>query len=206
MRQRRLYVERLGRGFAWFDAGTHDSLLEAAEFVRVLQRRQGQLVCAPDEIAFHNGWIDADSSGSSPRGPARPSTPGVSSTICADSGRIGHRATSLKNPDIDNASPKSGFAIGRDNIPTSAGNRSLKPSGSMPARHRWNRRATRATSARSCRRTIRGGQVSVRRARLRCSMIERVGSMPPGKDVALDEVGPFAVRGKTAFGDGDGLE
>jgi glucose-1-phosphate thymidylyltransferase len=60
MRQRRLAVERLGRGFAWFDAGTHDSLLEAAEFVRVLQHRQGQLVCAPDEIAFHNGWIDAE--------------------------------------------------------------------------------------------------------------------------------------------------
>jgi glucose-1-phosphate thymidylyltransferase len=58
-RRRRLAVERLGRGFAWFDAGTHDSLLEAAEFVRVLQHRQGQLVCAPDEIAFHNGWIDA---------------------------------------------------------------------------------------------------------------------------------------------------
>jgi glucose-1-phosphate thymidylyltransferase len=60
MRQRRLAVERLGRGFAWFDAGTHDTLLEAAEFVRVLQRRQGQLVCSPDEVAFHNGWIDAD--------------------------------------------------------------------------------------------------------------------------------------------------
>jgi len=60
MRQRRLTVERLGRGFAWFDAGTHDSLLEAAEFVRVLQQRQGQLVCAPDEVAFHNGWISAE--------------------------------------------------------------------------------------------------------------------------------------------------
>jgi len=59
MRRRRLTVERLGRGFAWLDAGTHDSLLEAAEFVRVLQHRQGQLVCAPDEIAFHNGWISA---------------------------------------------------------------------------------------------------------------------------------------------------
>ncbi|HTV27010.1 MAG TPA: glucose-1-phosphate thymidylyltransferase RfbA [Xanthobacteraceae bacterium] len=59
MRRRRLSVERLGRGFAWFDAGTHDSLLEAAEFVRVLQHRQGQLVCSPDEIAFHNGWIGA---------------------------------------------------------------------------------------------------------------------------------------------------
>lgn len=60
MRERRLKVERLGRGFAWFDAGTHDSLLEAAEFVRVLQRRQGQLVCAPEEIAFYNGWVDAE--------------------------------------------------------------------------------------------------------------------------------------------------
>jgi glucose-1-phosphate thymidylyltransferase len=60
MRRRRLTVEKLGRGHAWFDAGTHDSLLEAAEFVRVLQRRQGQLVCAPEEIAFHNGWIGAD--------------------------------------------------------------------------------------------------------------------------------------------------
>jgi glucose-1-phosphate thymidylyltransferase len=60
MRRGRLNVERLGRGFAWFDAGTPDSLLEAAEFVRVLQRRQGQLVCSPDEVAFHNGWIDAD--------------------------------------------------------------------------------------------------------------------------------------------------
>jgi glucose-1-phosphate thymidylyltransferase len=60
MRRQRLTVERLGRGFAWFDAGTHDSLLEAAEFVRVLQHRQGQLVCAPDEIAFQNGWINAE--------------------------------------------------------------------------------------------------------------------------------------------------
>ena len=60
MRRRRLNVERLGRGFAWFDAGTPDSLLEAAEFVRVLQHRQGQLVCSPDEVAFHNGWIDAE--------------------------------------------------------------------------------------------------------------------------------------------------
>ena len=41
------------------NSGTHDSLLEASEFVRVLQRRQGQLVCAPDEIAYHNGWISA---------------------------------------------------------------------------------------------------------------------------------------------------
>ena len=59
LHRQRLAVEPLGRGFAWFDAGTHDSLLEAAEFVRVLQHRQGQLVCSPDEIAFHNQWINA---------------------------------------------------------------------------------------------------------------------------------------------------
>jgi glucose-1-phosphate thymidylyltransferase len=53
-----LQVELLGRGFAWFDAGTHPSLLEAAEFVRVLQKRQGQLIASPDEIAFLSGWTD----------------------------------------------------------------------------------------------------------------------------------------------------
>jgi glucose-1-phosphate thymidylyltransferase len=53
-----LKVEPLGRGFAWFDAGTHDSLLEAAEFVSVVQRRQRQLVASPEEIAFSSGWID----------------------------------------------------------------------------------------------------------------------------------------------------
>ena len=53
-----LTLERLGRGYAWFDTGTHDSLLEASEFVRVLQSRQGQLICAPEEIAHLSGWID----------------------------------------------------------------------------------------------------------------------------------------------------
>jgi glucose-1-phosphate thymidylyltransferase len=60
LRRGRLSAEQLGRGFAWFDAGTHDALLEAAEFVRVLQHRQGQLVCSPEEIAFSNGWVDAE--------------------------------------------------------------------------------------------------------------------------------------------------
>lgn len=55
-----LQVERLGRGFAWFDAGTHDSLLEASEFVRVLQSRQGQLIASPEEIAYLAGWIGAE--------------------------------------------------------------------------------------------------------------------------------------------------
>ena len=57
LREGKLALERLGRGYAWFDAGTHDSLLEAAEFVRVLQSRQGQLVASPEEIAFRAGWI-----------------------------------------------------------------------------------------------------------------------------------------------------
>ena len=53
-----LHVERLGRGFAWLDTGTHDSLVEAGNFVQVLERRQGTRVCCPEEIAFRNGWID----------------------------------------------------------------------------------------------------------------------------------------------------
>ena len=56
----RLKVERIGRGFAWFDAGTHESLLEAAQFIQVLQSRQGQLIAAPEEIAYLNGWIGWD--------------------------------------------------------------------------------------------------------------------------------------------------
>jgi glucose-1-phosphate thymidylyltransferase len=55
-----LRVELFGRGYAWFDAGTHTSLLEAGEFVRVLQKRQGQLISSPEEIAFSCGWIDRD--------------------------------------------------------------------------------------------------------------------------------------------------
>jgi glucose-1-phosphate thymidylyltransferase len=52
-----LYVERMGRGFAWLDTGTHDSLLEASEFVRTLQKRQGVQIASLEEIAFHNAWI-----------------------------------------------------------------------------------------------------------------------------------------------------
>ena len=53
-----LNVEKLGRGFAWLDTGSHDTLLEAAEFVRSIQHRQGLLVGCPEEIAFTNGFID----------------------------------------------------------------------------------------------------------------------------------------------------
>lgn len=55
-----LEAERLGRGFAWFDVGTHDSLVEAASFIQAIERRQGQRVAVPEEIAFLNGWIGRD--------------------------------------------------------------------------------------------------------------------------------------------------
>jgi glucose-1-phosphate thymidylyltransferase len=53
-----LRVERMGRGYAWFDAGTHDSLLQAAEFVRTIQERQGFQIACPEEIAYRLGYID----------------------------------------------------------------------------------------------------------------------------------------------------
>ena len=55
-----LHVERLGRGFAWFDTGTHDSLLEAGAFVRTMEKRQNQRIAVPEEIACQNGWISHD--------------------------------------------------------------------------------------------------------------------------------------------------
>jgi glucose-1-phosphate thymidylyltransferase len=55
-----LHVERLGRGFAWFDTGTHDSLIEAASFIQAIEKRQGQRINVPEEIAFNNGWISRD--------------------------------------------------------------------------------------------------------------------------------------------------
>ena len=53
-----LHMEVLGRGFAWLDTGTHDSLLEAATFIATLEKRQGLRVAVPEEIAWRNGWID----------------------------------------------------------------------------------------------------------------------------------------------------
>ena len=55
-----LDVELLGRGFAWLDTGTMDSLVDAADFVRMVEKRQGIKISAPEEIAYKNGWITKD--------------------------------------------------------------------------------------------------------------------------------------------------
>jgi len=59
LEQNQLSVEIMGRGYAWLDTGTHDSLLEAASFIATLQKRQGLQVACPEEIAFAQKWIDA---------------------------------------------------------------------------------------------------------------------------------------------------
>jgi glucose-1-phosphate thymidylyltransferase len=60
LQQQQLSVEIMGRGYAWLDTGTHDSLMEAGQFIATLEKRQGLKVACPEEIAFRAGWISAE--------------------------------------------------------------------------------------------------------------------------------------------------
>jgi glucose-1-phosphate thymidylyltransferase len=60
LEQGKLKVELLGRGFAWLDTGTHDSMLEAGHFIQTIERRQGHKIACIEEIAYRNGWISSD--------------------------------------------------------------------------------------------------------------------------------------------------
>ena len=60
MKQKKLKVEKLGRGMTWFDTGTHDALLETASFVQTIQKRQGLQISCPEEIAYKKGWINSE--------------------------------------------------------------------------------------------------------------------------------------------------
>jgi glucose-1-phosphate thymidylyltransferase len=63
LKMNQLKLKLMGRGYAWFDAGTHDSLLEAGQFMATIEKRQGQKVACPEEIAWRKGWIDREALG-----------------------------------------------------------------------------------------------------------------------------------------------
>ena len=60
LQQKKLHVTTLGRGYSWLDTGTHESLIDAGEYIKVLEEHQGLKVCCPEEIAFKNGWISKE--------------------------------------------------------------------------------------------------------------------------------------------------
>ena len=60
LQQKRLHVTTLGRGYSWLDTGTHESLIEAGDYIKMLEEHQGLKVCCPEEIAYKNGWISKE--------------------------------------------------------------------------------------------------------------------------------------------------
>jgi glucose-1-phosphate thymidylyltransferase len=60
LEQGELHVSRIGRGTAWLDTGTHESLMQAGQFIETIERRQGLKICCPEEVAYFNGWIDEE--------------------------------------------------------------------------------------------------------------------------------------------------
>lgn len=60
LEQKRLHVTTLGRGYSWLDTGTHESLIEASDYIKMLEEHQGLKVCCPEEIAYKNGWISKE--------------------------------------------------------------------------------------------------------------------------------------------------
>ena len=60
LKEKRLHVTTLGRGYSWLDTGTHESLIDAGEYIKVLEDHQGLKVCCPEEIAYKNGWISKE--------------------------------------------------------------------------------------------------------------------------------------------------
>ena len=60
LRRGELEVKRMGRGYAWLDTGTHDSLIDASDFIRTIEKRTGMMVSCPEEIAFEHGWLSPD--------------------------------------------------------------------------------------------------------------------------------------------------
>jgi glucose-1-phosphate thymidylyltransferase len=60
LNQKQLKVKLMSRGIAWLDTGTHDSMLQACNFVQTVQQRQGLMISCPEEIAYRSGWIDVE--------------------------------------------------------------------------------------------------------------------------------------------------
>ena len=96
LRGQRLDVEIIGRGYAWLDTGTHDSQLEAGQFIATLERRQGPKVACPEEVAYRSGWITQRSYSSRPSRRARIATDSICCACCtirpSDEGATADRA------------------------------------------------------------------------------------------------------------------